>query len=61
LPDQVDTGRDGGLLEKCGLNPVDLIARFTGGDGGAAWAACSARSSDIGSRRSAIPSTQFDF
>jgi hypothetical protein len=34
LPDQLDTDRDGSLLEKFGLNPADLIARFTGGQGG---------------------------
>jgi len=34
LPDQVDTVQDSGLLEKFGLNPADLIAKFTGGEGG---------------------------
>jgi len=34
LPDQVDTDQHGGLLEKFGLNPADLIAKFTGGQGG---------------------------
>ena len=34
LPDQVDTDQDSGLLEKFGLNPADLIAKFTGGEGG---------------------------
>lgn len=34
LPDQVDTDRDQGMLEKLGLNPQDLISRFTGGGGG---------------------------
>jgi len=34
LPDQVDTDRHSGLLEKFGLNPADLIAKFTGGGGG---------------------------
>ncbi len=34
LPDQVDTDQHGGLLEKFGLSPADLIARFTGGGGG---------------------------
>ena len=31
LPDQVDTDRDAGLLAKFGINPADLIAKFTGG------------------------------
>ena len=35
LPDQVDTDEHAGLLEKFGLNPADLIAKFTGGQGGA--------------------------
>ena len=35
LPDQVDTDAHAGLLGKFGINPADLIARFTGGgDGG---------------------------
>ena len=34
LPDQVDTDRDAGMLEKFGLSPQDLIGRFTGGGGG---------------------------
>ena len=34
LPDHVDTDQDSGLLEKFGLNPADLIAKFTGGQGG---------------------------
>jgi hypothetical protein len=33
LPDQVDTERDAGLLERFGVNPQDLIGRFTGGGG----------------------------
>lgn len=33
LPDQVDTERDAGMLERFGLNPQDLIGRFTGGKG----------------------------
>ncbi len=33
LPDQVDTERDAGLLERFGLNPQDLVGRFTGGKG----------------------------
>ncbi len=33
LPDQVDTDNDGGMLAKFGLNPADLIAKFTGGGG----------------------------
>ena len=34
LPDQVDTDRDSGLLDRFGINPKDLISRFTGGQGG---------------------------
>lgn len=30
LPDQVDTDTHAGLLDKFGINPADLIARFTG-------------------------------
>ena len=33
LPDQVDTDRDAGLLEKFGVNPQDLLSRFGGGGG----------------------------
>jgi hypothetical protein len=31
LPDQVDTDRDSGLLEKFGLNPQDLLGKLGGG------------------------------
>jgi hypothetical protein len=31
LPDRVDTDQHAGLLERFGLNPGDLRARFTGG------------------------------
>ncbi|MBD0291313.1 MAG: hypothetical protein ICV74_08665 [Thermoleophilia bacterium] len=31
LPDQVDTERDAGLLEKLGVNPRDLMSKFAGG------------------------------
>ena len=34
LPDQVDTDEHAGLLDKFGINPADLIAKFTGGQGG---------------------------
>lgn len=34
LPQSVDTEKDAGLLEKLGLSPQDLIAKFTGGGGG---------------------------
>ena len=34
LPEQVDTERDAGLLEKLGLNPQMLIGMLTGGGGG---------------------------
>lgn len=33
LPQQVDTERDAGLLEKLGINPADLIAKLGGGGG----------------------------
>ena len=33
LPDHVDTDQDAGLLAKFGINPADLIAKFTGGGG----------------------------
>ena len=33
LPDQVDTDQDAGLLDKFGINPADLIAKLTAGDG----------------------------
>jgi hypothetical protein len=31
LPDQVDTDQHAGLLEKFGVDPAELMARFTGG------------------------------
>lgn len=34
LPDQVDTDKDGGLLEKFGLNPQDLLSKLGGLGGG---------------------------
>jgi hypothetical protein len=34
LPDRVDTDQHAGLLERFGLNPGELLARFTGGGGG---------------------------
>jgi predicted PhzF superfamily epimerase YddE/YHI9 len=33
LPDQVDTDQHANLLQKFGLNPQDLIQKFTGGGG----------------------------
>jgi hypothetical protein len=33
LPDQVDTDRDGGLLERFGLSPQELITKLAGGGG----------------------------
>ena len=33
LPDQVDTDRDAGLLQKFGLDPQELLQRFMGGGG----------------------------
>ncbi|MCC3282242.1 MULTISPECIES: hypothetical protein [Arthrobacter] len=34
LPDKVDTDKDSGLLSKLGVNPQDLIGKFSGGLGG---------------------------
>ena len=34
LPQQVDTDQHAGMLPKFGLNPQDLISKFTGGGGG---------------------------
>ena len=34
LPDQVDTDQHGGLLEKFGLNPQELLGMLGGGGGG---------------------------
>jgi hypothetical protein len=31
LPDQVDTDKHAGLLEKFGLNPADLLSKLGGG------------------------------
>jgi hypothetical protein len=31
LPDQLDTDQHASLLERFGLNPQELISRFTGG------------------------------
>jgi hypothetical protein len=31
LPDQVDTDRDAGLLQRFGVDPQELLQRFTGG------------------------------
>ena len=31
LPDEIDTDRDGGLLDKLGLNIGDLLGQFGGG------------------------------
>jgi hypothetical protein len=33
LPDQVDTDKDSGLLQKFGLDPQELIQKFMGGGG----------------------------
>ena len=33
LPDQVDTERDASLLQRFGIDPSDLVSRFTGGSG----------------------------
>jgi hypothetical protein len=34
LPGTVDTDQHGGLLEKLGLSPMDLISKLGGGGGG---------------------------
>ena len=55
LPDQVDTDQDAGLLERFGINPADLIAKFTGGRPRAAsaapWANCCSGTSPCVRRR----------
>jgi hypothetical protein len=33
LPEQVDTDRDAGLLQRFGLDPQELLQRFMGGGG----------------------------
>jgi hypothetical protein len=33
LPDQVDTDRDAGLLQRFGLDPQELLEKFMGGGG----------------------------
>jgi hypothetical protein len=33
LPDQVDTDQDAGMLQRFGLDPQELLQRFTGGGG----------------------------
>jgi hypothetical protein len=32
LPDQVDTERDAGLLQRFGIDPSELLIQFGGGD-----------------------------
>ena len=32
LPDQVDTDKDAGLLEKFGISPADLLGKLGGGN-----------------------------
>ena len=34
LPEQVDTDRDAGLLQRFGLDPQELLQRFMGGEAG---------------------------
>ena len=34
LPEQVDTDRDAGLLQRFGVDPQELLQRFMGGEGG---------------------------
>lgn len=34
LPSQVDTDKDAGLLQKFGIDPMQLIKQFGGGGGG---------------------------
>jgi hypothetical protein len=31
LPDEVDTEKDAGLLQKFGIDPADLLSKFGGG------------------------------
>jgi hypothetical protein len=31
LPDQVDTERDAGMLDKFGIDPSELLGKFSGG------------------------------
>lgn len=33
LPGKVDHERDAGLLQRLGINPQDLVSKFTGGKG----------------------------
>jgi len=33
LPDQVDTDQHAGVLDRLGLDPKELLSRFTGGSG----------------------------
>jgi hypothetical protein len=33
LPDQVDTDQDAGLLQRFGVDPQELLQRFSGGEG----------------------------
>jgi hypothetical protein len=33
LPERVDTDRDAGLLQRFGVDPQELLQRFTGGEG----------------------------
>jgi hypothetical protein len=33
LPDQVDTDQDAGLLQRFGVDPQELLKRFSGGEG----------------------------
>jgi hypothetical protein len=33
LPDQVDTDQDAGLLQRFGVDPQELLQRFSGGQG----------------------------
>lgn len=33
LPDTVDTDRDGGLLERLGLSPMEIVSALAGGGG----------------------------
>ena len=33
LPQKVDTDKDAGLLEKLGINPMELVTQLAGGSG----------------------------
>ena len=54
LPDQVDTDRDAGLLQKLGIDPSDLLSQVGGGDIGKKLGLCDARPKRPAGRRSRV-------